>query len=344
MLSNYFWLPSDCARILAVFPTPAKSHQMIFRTIVNELLQRGHHITMLSPDPIDTTNPNITQIDWSYTYNIINTEWNVAQTRENNMGFVEFANKLFKTGHMLMAAQMKHPEVIALVNSNQHFDLVFVEYVGVTPILAFGEHFQAPVIGITSFDTTANGHAAVGNVFNPVAHPEVILPFGKDLTFIQRVISVFVQIFLTYVRYPYEYAKFDKLTQEVFGSNVSNSFDLMNNIDMLMTYGNPSLGYIRPTVPATVTLHSVHIRPPQPLPYDIQSFLDDSTKGCIYVSFGTIVKSATFSKKTLDVFINTFRSLNYNILWKWESETMENKPDNVKILPWLPQQDVLGKF
>lgn len=40
--------------------------------------------------------------------------------------------------------------------------------------------------------------------------------------------------------------------------------------------------------------------------------------------------------------MNTFSELPYKILWKFEAEEMEGKPDNVKISKWLPQQDVLG--
>ena len=32
----------------------------------------------------------------------------------------------------------------------------------------------------------------------------------------------------------------------------------------------------------------------------------------------------------------------HKILWKWETEEMENKPDNIKLVKWLPQPDVLG--
>lgn len=40
--------------------------------------------------------------------------------------------------------------------------------------------------------------------------------------------------------------------------------------------------------------------------------------------------------------MNAFSELPYKVLWKFEAEEMEGKPDNVKISKWLPQQDVLG--
>lgn len=42
--------------------------------------------------------------------------------------------------------------------------------------------------------------------------------------------------------------------------------------------------------------------------------------------------------------IAAFKKLPYKVLWKWESDTMLNKPENVKISKWLPQTDILGKL
>lgn len=35
-------------------------------------------------------------------------------------------------------------------------------------------------------------------------------------------------------------------------------------------------------------------------------------------------------------------SLQQRVLWKWDEDTMEGLPPNVRLSKWLPQQDVLG--
>jgi hypothetical protein len=42
-------------------------------------------------------------------------------------------------------------------------------------------------------------------------------------------------------------------------------------------------------------------------------------------------------------FVNVFSRLKVRVLWKWETETMEGLPPNVKLMKWVPQQDILGK-
>ena len=77
---------------------------------------------------------------------------------------------------------------------------------------------------------------------------------------------------------------------------------------------------------------------------DIERFLDDSEQGVIYFSLGSIVKTNTISAEKRDAFLQAFAELPQRILWKWESDTIPNKPPNVKIARWLPQVDVLRTY
>lgn len=42
------------------------------------------------------------------------------------------------------------------------------------------------------------------------------------------------------------------------------------------------------------------------------------------------------------VLLNVFKKLKQKVLWKWETEHMEGKSDNVRLSKWLPQQDILA--
>ena len=47
-------------------------------------------------------------------------------------------------------------------------------------------------------------------------------------------------------------------------------------------------------------------------------------------------------EKQRKMFLNTFSKLKQKVLWKWETEKMDDLPKNVKLSKWVPQQDVLG--
>lgn len=44
------------------------------------------------------------------------------------------------------------------------------------------------------------------------------------------------------------------------------------------------------------------------------------------------------------VLVQVFGSLKQRVLWKWDKDTMEDLPPNVRLGKWLPQQDILGKI
>ena len=68
----------------------------------------------------------------------------------------------------------------------------------------------------------------------------------------------------------------------------------------------------------------------------------DSDYGVIFVSFGSMLKGSLMSEKMRQIFTHAFGKLKQRVLWKWESEDMEGKPDNVMLSKWLPQQDLLA--
>lgn len=68
-----------------------------------------------------------------------------------------------------------------------------------------------------------------------------------------------------------------------------------------------------------------------------------NNSGFIYVSMGSSVKAANMPDNLRQLLINTFSRLPYRVLWKYESNLIQNDlPPNVKISRWLPQQDILG--
>ena len=88
-----------------------------------------------------------------------------------------------------------------------------------------------------------------------------------------------------------------------------------------------------------------HFRAPKAIEDDIKlrKFLDGaSDEGVIYVSFGSVIKASLMGEDKRKALLNVFGKLKQKVLWKWETEHMDDKPPNVMLHKWLPQQDVLG--
>jgi len=86
---------------------------------------------------------------------------------------------------------------------------------------------------------------------------------------------------------------------------------------------------------------------------DLEEFVNGSGEdGFIIVSFGSILRGANMSPETRRTFISTFSRLKQRVVWKWEDDKKMTSsadgdaadvlPANVKLVRWLPQQDLLG--
>ncbi|RDD46268.1 UDP-glucuronosyltransferase 2A2 [Trichoplax sp. H2] len=98
------------------------------------------------------------------------------------------------------------------------------------------------------------------------------------------------------------------------------------------------LEFPRPVLPNVKVIGPITTQWAKPLPNDLETFLTGNTK-VIYVSFGSIIES--FSQEKMDILVNAFNQLPYKILWR-NKFNIKNLGKHVKVLPWLPQNDILG--
>lgn len=120
--------------------------------------------------------------------------------------------------------------------------------------------------------------------------------------------------------------------------------DIERNASLGVTFGHPLLmDGMRPTSPNFIYVGMMNCREAQPLPEDLEAFMSSGDEhGVIYMSMGTVLKAAVMSEERRQMFLNVFERLKQKVLWKWESDTMEGAPSNLKLSKWLPQQDILG--
>lgn len=86
----------------------------------------------------------------------------------------------------------------------------------------------------------------------------------------------------------------------------------------------------------------MHCRPGESLPKDLDDFVSGAEHGFILFSLGSIVKGHNMPEATRKAFIKVFSNLKQRVVWKWDLDTMPDLPDNVKLVKWVPQQDLLA--
>lgn len=338
------------ARILAIFPTPSISHQIVFRVLTQDLSKRGHELTILTPDPVHGNNSNVTEIDLSASYRTFRELFNYGEFKDVRKNEVKFIRKAAIIFEKLMDEQLSHPQVKNLIlnHENHHFDLMIIEHTGYLPLLAFAEIYDCPVIGITSFEAASFIYKMFGNEANPVIHPEQNCPYAHgELTFVQRWKSLqsnFLAI-LSLILPPSPILKINDLLATHF-PQIKNKglFELMDRVEVFMVNTHPALGFIRPLVPTTIQLGFMHIEAPKELSDgNLKKFLEKSQNGVIYLSFGSNIASRDLDKELIDILLQVIRkNSKQDFVWKFENENFEKMPSNLFTSKWLPQADLLA--
>lgn len=103
---------------------------------------------------------------------------------------------------------------------------------------------------------------------------------------------------------------------------------------------------IRPTLPKVVYIGGIQCHEPRPLEGDLELFVSSSgDAGVIVFSLGGFFSTDALPHDFIETFLDIFKTLQHHVVWKLQSVPHHLKstiPPNVKIMNWIPQQDLLG--
>ncbi|ELU00374.1 hypothetical protein CAPTEDRAFT_170334 [Capitella teleta] len=95
------------------------------------------------------------------------------------------------------------------------------------------------------------------------------------------------------------------------------------------------------SLPNTIYLPGITLKPPQPLQGEILQIAQSSSNGFIVVTFGS--NSAQFPDSVVSQFFAAFERMQQTVIFKISRIPDAVKiPSNVITLPWIPQNDLLG--
>lgn len=176
--------------------------------------------------------------------------------------------------------------------------------------------------------------------------PHLFSGFENPMSFWSRVKNTLylgIELIATQFYYHFERSYYRKH----FPSPTYPTFDeMLGNVSLILVNAHFSQGITVPRVPNMVEIGGIQIKEKlDPLSENIKKFLDNSVNGTVYFSLGSNMKSTMLPEETLHMLMDVFRSLDMQVIFKWESdEPIPLQPSNVFTDKWLPQNEVLGKF
>ncbi|GAB0095399.1 hypothetical protein DMENIID0001_107800 [Sergentomyia squamirostris] len=337
-------LQCNCARILLAFPSPSESHLIFASTLMKGLAAQGHNVTVLSHYPLKHPLENYRDVKLSLVGLNKHVERSKSIVKRKYLPLQEVTDVFHEINyHLKLTNHSFHEESWQKVMHEESFDLVIVEMFLNKFLIGLGDHFKCPVVGILSLGTPEVVFYMSGNPSAISTVPSLLLGGVKEMNFIAR-----LEMFLLNTGEKLHWMYQDLLERKYYKANFPSpkyrSYDEMKtNISLFFINEHFSVDYPRPLVPGVVEIGGLNIKINlDPLPQNIQEFMDGAEHGVIFFSLGSIYKSSFLPADKVDVILRVFGKLKQRVLFKWETETPPDKPDNVMMEAWLPQSEILA--
>lgn len=162
------------------------------------------------------------------------------------------------------------------------------------------------------------------------------------MNFWQRLHNLFIHVWFSCWTQIWIRPKSNRLVQEYFPGAPSIE-ELNNNISLVLLNSHVSTNQPLPLTPNMIEIGGYHVTAPKKLPKDLQEFLDNAVQGVLYFSMGSNMKAKGLPEIKRNAIVKAFAKVKENVLVKWEDDVLPGMSSNIKIVKWLPQQDVLGK-
>ncbi|XP_055153397.1 UDP-glucuronosyltransferase 2B11 isoform X1 [Symphalangus syndactylus] len=351
-LSCYF-SSGSCGKVLVW--AAEYSHWMNMKTILKELVQRGHEVTVLASsasilfDPNDASTLKLEVYPTSLTKtefeNIVMQQvkrWSDIQKDSFWLYFSQEQEILWELSDIFrnLCKDVVSNKKLMKKLQESRFDIIFAD-----PVFPCGELlaelFNIPFVYSLCFTPgyTIERHSG-GLIFPPSYIPVVISKLSDQMTFMERVKNIIYVLYFNFWFQMCDMKKWDQFYSEVLG-RPTTLFETMRKADIWLMRNSWNFKFPHPFFPNVDFVGGLHCKPAKPLPKEMEEFVQSSGEnGVVVFSLGSVIRNITAERA--NVVATALAQIPQKVLWKFDG----NKPDalglNTRLYKWIPQNDLLG--
>ncbi|KAL3286086.1 hypothetical protein HHI36_000599 [Cryptolaemus montrouzieri] len=326
----------ECARILGIFMGQGQSHYSLGNFLMKSLVESGHEGFLISRYGNNGMKlSNYTEIvipDEDHSDQLYDA---MTETKHNPYDVIERLNENAKA---IIPKVFENSQVKEILNTT--FDVVIVEQIFTDALKVLAWHFKAPLIVFHPFRADIWINSYVGNPNFPSFIPEYATTYNICMNLLERIENVALYFYDTLFR-EYVYLKEHNQIMKRYFPDAPDLSDIAYNTSLVLLNSDISIDQPIPKVPNMIDIGGFNIIYPKPLPADVFKFLDNSTKGVVYINLDMLTSNHIL-EKTRNYFVKLFSSSEYDFLWQWDEERVPNQSPNILVHRELPQQDVLA--
>ncbi|XP_065606837.1 UDP-glucuronosyltransferase 1A9-like isoform X6 [Cyrtonyx montezumae] len=327
------------------------SHWLSMKEVVQKLAERGHEVVVLKPEvswqmgeaekyaytvktyPVST---KLEELDNAFQL-YFSSHLKGLPFPLNVLSLYSVSVEVFGIFYLQCRELFSSTETLQYLNQSG-FDAILTD-----PILMCGpllaNYFSLPFVFFMR-GLPCDLHFGAAQCPSPISYAPRTFSFNSDhMTFFQRVENALISLLeLFYCNGYYQAAL--QLSSEVLQRDVSLT-DLLNNASISLMRFDFVFEYPRPVMPNMVFIGGINCAQKKPLPKEFEAIVNASGEhGIVVFSLGSMVSEIPM-KKAMEI-ADALGSVPQTVLWRYTGEAPPNLPKNVKLVKWLPQNDLLA--
>ncbi|XP_058646510.1 UDP-glucuronosyltransferase 1-6-like isoform X1 [Onychostoma macrolepis] len=245
--------------------------------------------------------------------------------------------KMFNLMASTSESLFKNQELIEFLRE-QNFDAVLTDpALPMGAILAY--NLSVPAVYMLRGMPCGLDAAATACPDPPSYVPRFFTQNSDRMSFGERVVNMLVSMLEPLVC-EVMYWSFEEVTFNFLQRDVSLIEILSTGAVWLMRY-DFSLEFPKPLMPNMQLIGGINCGIRNPLKKEVEEFVKGSGEhGIVVFTLGSLVSS--MPKEKAAIFFKAFSMIPQRVLWRYTGEIPDNVPENVKLMKWLPQNDLLG--
>lgn len=324
------------------------SHWTVMKAVAEELGRRGHTVLVLMPEVsmrLDSGKHYMSKtFPVPYTQDLFNQLMkNSEQLIGTRPGLMERISGKLKHMREIMNLMISTSESLLfnyeLVEflRKQEFDAVLTD-----PMIPSGAvlAFNLSLPAIYMLRGLPCGMDAIATVCPdpPSYSPRFFTKNTDRMCFTERVLNVVVYM-LEPVMCKLLYWWFDDVASRFLQRSVSMP-EILNTAAVWLLRYDFTLEFPKPQAPNTVLIGGLNCAVTKPLDPEVLEFVEGSEHGIVVFTLGSLVPA--MPKEKAAIFFQAFSRIPQRVLWRYMGEVPHEVPANVKLMKWLPQNDLLG--
>ncbi|XP_059914898.1 UDP-glucuronosyltransferase 1A5-like [Gadus macrocephalus] len=324
------------------------SHWIGIKAIAQEIGRRGHRVTVLMPEITMRMGPgeHFDTVTYPVPYGKKDVEELMAThtevMRSAHQTLMERVNakitqiqKITEILHSTAESLLFNDSLISTLQQ-QRFDAVLTDPMVPTGSL-LARKLGLPTLNLLRGIPCGLDWQSMACPSPPSYVPRMLTGFTDRMTFKQRVINTLLSAWEP-LMCRLLFWHFDTIAQRFLGEDVGIA-EVVSESDIWLQRIDFSLEYPRPLMPNVVLVGGINCDVKSPLPEEMEPWVS-TEHGFVVFTLGSMVSS--LPEEITAVFIEAFRRIPQKVIWRHTGPVPDNLPENVKIMKWVPQNDLLA--